>query len=245
MSRLNALLSKRLNKKKGQSKTTALAQKSTNGELSSFAGLFTISDLSDDERSSLEQILLEYQQKKRSIAGDLKDLIAISSEVKAINNQAALLHGERIKKAQEILKKYRDGAFTAWLITTYGNRQTPYNFLQYYEFFDALPKALRLKVEKMPRQAIYTLASREGSSSMKEKLIKKYKGQTKEELLQMIRETFPLSQNDKRRPKLGNSVIVQLQRISSKLARTKRKIGKGDKKAIKDLLETIETLISS
>ena len=109
------------------------------------------------------------RMKSKKLSNDLNHLISLTSEVKAINNQAALLHGERIKKAHQILTRYRDGAFTAWLMAAYGNRQTPYNLMQYYEFCEAMPKQLASKIELMPRQAIYVFASREGEPRKKSK----------------------------------------------------------------------------
>ena len=82
------------------------------------------------------------------------------------------MHGERIKKAQEILKSYRDGAFTAWLLAAYGNRQTPYNFLQYYELYTALSPGLHSQLEAMPRHAVYVLASRSGELTQKETMVR-------------------------------------------------------------------------
>ena len=52
------------------------------------------------------------------------------------------------KERKTILKNYRDGAFSAWLIATYGNRQTPYNFLQYYELYITLPEHLHLQTRR-------------------------------------------------------------------------------------------------
>lgn len=79
--------------------------------------------------------MTQFSSGEGNLTLDLAELSLITSEVKAINNQAAILHGERIKKAQTLLKSYQEGAFSAWLNATYGNRQTPYNLMQYYEFF--------------------------------------------------------------------------------------------------------------
>jgi hypothetical protein len=59
-------------------------------------------------------------------------------KIKANNNQARLLlhrRGADPKKAQDILKKYRDGRLLGLTLIggTYGNRQTPYNFMQYLQ----------------------------------------------------------------------------------------------------------------
>ena len=171
MANVNTLIQKRFQKKKN-SKMSALANKTANGNLSTFAGVFSLTPLSSGEEQELEDLLRTYANDGQDFRQDLKALSSITSEVKAINNQAALLHGERIKKAHSILTLYRDGAFTTWLTTTYGNRQTPYNLMQYYELYCAIPAPLRQQIEVMPKQAVYTLASRNGSFEKKKGIIK-------------------------------------------------------------------------
>jgi len=244
MSQVNALLSERLNKKKQKSsKTAALAERSASGNLSGFAGVFGMSELNAHEKELLENILHEYAHGDENVSRDLSQLISITSEVKAINNQAALLHGERIKRAQKILKEYRDGAFTSWMIATYGNRQTPYNFMQYYEFYESLPSALKQQIEAMPRQAIYTLASREGELKDKHKIVKEYCGETKNELLRMIRERFPLADQDQRRRKQGELAIQLLKRVLSLVSEKKAKVTKRQKGIILDYLDAIDEYV--
>lgn len=190
-----------------------LAERSAAGERNSFSGLFGLSELTEQEKSKIETLLEEFSTGKENLSQDLSELTQITSEVKAINHQAALLHGERIKKANDILKKYKDGAFTGWLIATYGNRQTPYNLLQYYEFYEALPKPLKPKAETMPRQAIYTLASREGEFEKKLGVVEGYAGETKTALLALIRELFPLKSHDKRRQNLFYTAMVEIEKV--------------------------------
>lgn len=242
MGNVNSLLDERLKKKKSV-KMAALAKQSAEGGRSGFSGLFQPIAISEEERDILEEILKSYTKDESTLDQDLRELIGISSEVKAINHQAALLHGERIKKAQNILKEYADGAFTAWLIATYGNRQTPYNFLQYFEFFQLMPKALHPQLEVMPRQAVYTLASREGSLKLKEEIIKSYQGETKEELLQRIRDLFPLEADDKRKQNFGAAAIQGLKRVISLLARNKRRLGLAQREEVLDLLTTIKRIV--
>ena len=159
--------------------------------------------------------------------------------MKAINNQAALLHGERIKRAHTILTRYRDGAFTAWLIAAYGNRQTPYNLMQYYEFCESMPKTLRLQIESMPRQAIYTLASREGPIEKKKQIVETYKGQTKAQLLELIRDLFPLGIEDKRRQNQGEAFVMALRRLQQDLKKRPCNFSNSQKEAVVTLLEAI------
>jgi hypothetical protein len=243
MAKLDALLTERLKKTDG-SKMAAMARQSANGHLSSFSGVFSIADLSQHERQNIETILKDYAIDPDTLDEDIDHLISITSEVKAINNQAALLHGERIKKAHTILTRYRDGAFTAWLIAAYGNRQTPYNLMQYYEFCEAMPKSLRLQIESMPRQAIYTLASREGGIDRKQEIIENYSGETKAELLLMIRKAFPLGETDKRQQSLGESLVKGLHRIHKDLKKRSGHFTKSQKEAVNTLLEAIHQLVN-
>ena len=152
ISKFNDLLNLRFKQKEKTQppKMTALVERSNNGDLSSFSGVFRVAQLNEKEKADLESILRTFRIGEAvDFDGDLKALMAITSEVKAITNQAVILHGERIKRAQELLKKYREGAFTAWLFSTYGNRQTPYNFLQYYEFYSILPQTLHPSLNRL------------------------------------------------------------------------------------------------
>lgn len=243
MANVNELLAERLKKKELSGKMEKMAKQSAKGNLTSFSGIFNISELSDKEKETLQAILMHYSNSEESITGDLNSLIAITSEVKAITNQAVLLHGERIKKAQTLLKNYQEGAFTSWLIATYGNRQTPYNFLQYYEFCHAMPSALRLRIEQMPRQAVYTLATRDAPLPKKQEFIENYKGQTKQELLDMIRELFPIDEEDKRKQNFGESTILTLRRLTNHLHRKKIHLSKKQKVEIQTLLDSLYELI--
>ncbi len=199
MAKVNAFLTERLKQATQKlSKMANLVEMSSSGQLSSFTGVFRVAHLSVKEQEVLHALLEEYKNDSQETQEDLRTLSNLTAEVKAIQTQAIILHGERIKRAQHILKNYRDGAFTAWLIAAYGNRQTPYNFLQYYELYVALSPSLHHKLDAMPRQAIYSLASREVPLEQKEQIIANYNGEPKQELLALIRTTFPLSENDKR-----------------------------------------------
>lgn len=242
MKRMEEILASRLKKKETQSKMEEMVRKSSQGELTSFSGIFHTVELTEGEKLKLEEILSIHAGSGENISEDLKKLSSITSEVKAITTQAILLHGERIKKAQELLKKYQEGAFTAWLIATYGNRQTPYNFLQYYEFVEKIPPPLKIQVDKMPKQAIYTLASRSGPQEMKEKLVLEWKGESKENLLRAIREMFPLSETDKRAVSPADGVIISLQKTLQQLKRGVR-LKEKEKNVILALVESIREVV--
>lgn len=237
MSKVNSLLTERLKAPSEKlSKMSNLAERSTRGDLSSFSGVFKVTALSEKEMGSLQSLLQDYKEEGHDIKDDLFHLCSLTSEVKAINNQAAILHGERIKKAQEILKGYKEGAFTFWLIQTYGNRQTPYNFLQYFELHQQLPHFLLSKLDAMPRQAAYTLASRSGAFEEKQEIIQNYNGETKQVLLEYIRKRFPLSSKDKRSQNLGAILLKSLQKISDFLMENPIELDFAQKKKAKELL---------
>ncbi|NGX39205.1 MAG: hypothetical protein KR126chlam1_00528 [Chlamydiae bacterium] len=244
MAKVNQLLASRFKRASATlSKMTELAEMSSSGKLSSFSGVFRITPLSVGEEEQLHNLLQNYSKKNQEVGDDLKFLSTITSEVKAITNQAAILHGERIKKAQEILKKYRDGAFSSWLISTYGNRQTPYNFLQYYELYMSIPQGLQLKLDEMPRQAVYTLASRRCPKEEKEEVIKSYKGESKKELLSLIRERFPLAGKDRRGANVSLQILKQLEEIKKQLSKKTFEPSNHQRKQIKEALQSIENLL--
>lgn len=241
MSKLSTLLTKRMKgSTKHEEKMDALAQRSSKGDLSSFSGVFRVANLSAQERDELKAILQQFCQEGHPIEDDLLTISQITSEVKAINNQAIILHGERIKKAQEVLRNYHDGAFSAWLSATYGNRQTPYNFLQYYDFYTSVPTELQKRIECMPRQVIYTLATRDIEQKQKEAFIAKYEGQTKDELLTQVRTEFPLEKEDQRRGESeGEKYIKSLENLVSKARKRSFMPSLEEKKTINLLLDQI------
>ena len=239
MADIHAILNQRTKKSDSSSKMAAMARQSATGNLTSFAGIFSVTELSEAEKGTIKELLSNYAENEDlDIEQDLETLLSITTEVKAINNQAALLHGERIKKAHHLLTRYRDGAFTAWLIAAYGNRQTPYNLMQYYEFYESLPKPLRPQLESMPRQAVYTLASRTGSMEQKQEIVKNYQGESKLQMIELIRDSFPLVVSDKRQRSSGDMIIDSLQSMLKQL-RTISHLNQRQKEKIQGLLNEI------
>jgi hypothetical protein len=216
-----------------KAKVQALAKQSAEGALSSFSGLFKPTALSTSEKEAIQELLYTHQQdEEQSSAKDAEMLIRITAEIKAIHNQACLLHGERIAAAQKLLKQYKDGAFSLWLIATYGNRQTPYNFLLYYEFYQQLSSELRALIETMPRQAVYTLASRSASLEEKKALISTYKGETKQEMLDLIRQTFPLAPSDKRKEEVGQKLVLDIETLVASFNKKKHEMTKEERQEV-------------
>jgi hypothetical protein len=248
MTTMQDLLNKRLDFA-SSSKVKALAKQSSEGALSSFAGLFGTRSLSEPEEQILHKILEKFDQEAQisldQRAQDFQLLALITSEVKAITHQAALLHGERIVKAQNVLKKYAEGAFSAWLVASYGNRQTPYNLLCYYQFYHSIPEEMRAKIEAMPRQAIYVLASREAPLEKKQEVVRAYSGQTKGEMLELIRTQFPLAHKDKRKTQWGKNIYMALEKVYSQTKAVLSDLHAQEKNEISALLQKIMQLVDN
>ena len=231
-----------LGKETPSTKAVALAERASAGQLTSFGGLFGNAEPTAAQREELEALLRRFADDEQPIEADLSVLASLTGEIKAISNQAAYLHGERIKRAQELLLKYRDGAFTAWLLTAYGNRQTPYNFLQYHEFCLAMP-GLRPQIDQMPRQAVYALASREGDLSQKEQVVRSYSGQSKEELLRSIRDLFPLDPADRRQEDLGRKASRALHQLRNLFALRRPALSPEQRTELLGLLDQLRATI--
>ncbi len=235
MTDLNSLLASKM-QEKNETKMRLISERENSG----FSGVFKVLPLGQSEEEELSHILSTNNPEELDITGDLAELTKITAEVKAINSQAIILHGERIKKAQTLLKRYKEGAFTSWLVRTYGNRQTPYNFLQYYDFYTSLSEALREKMMDMPKQAIYTLASRSGDLTQKKSFVKEYKGETKRTLLAKIREIFPLPKDDKRVENISDKVITTLYRLLEDIEGKEWSPSQYEVKSIQHLLSKIK-----
>ncbi len=234
MKDLNSLLTEKL-EHKNQTRLQTLADK--NFAAPSMGGFFKTTPLSEGETFALHKILFENKTSGADLEDDLDSLKILTQEIKAIQTQAIILHGERIKKAQFLLKPYKDGAFTEWLLTVYGNRQTPYNFLQYYEFYLSLTERLRPKLLDMPKQAVYTLASRAGDAEKKELIIQSYQGEPKHLILARIRTIFPLPQTDRRKQKFSEHIILSLSRLIEQVEEKNWAPSKIEKKKIEMLLK--------
>jgi len=154
--------------------------------------------LSGAEIDVLKNLLLDYQTSTCDISSDFSLLTSITSEIKSINHQSVLLHGEKIKAAKELFSAYGELAFSSWLKEVYGNRQTPYNLLKYYLFYTSLSKELQDKMLAMPKQIVYTIASRNCSEADKISVIDTYDGESKETFLKAIRKAFPVERKMKR-----------------------------------------------
>ena len=132
--------------------------------VNSFNAVFDLQKLDEQEESHLKGILennwIPDNLTEKDFKQNFVQLKSITSEIKAISRQGAFLIGERVVRARELLKPYRDGTFTLWLESTFGSRRSGYNMLAYYELFTALPDdELRSKYKTMAQRAAYSLAN--------------------------------------------------------------------------------------
>ena len=74
----NALLGERL--KGNSSKMDKLANRSKEGNLSSFSGVFKLSEVTEEEKNAIREILLSHTDENQDISSDLSKLITLTSE---------------------------------------------------------------------------------------------------------------------------------------------------------------------
>lgn len=95
----------------------------------------------------------------------------------------------------------------------------------------------------MPRQAVYTLASREGEFSKKEEIVRNYKGETKQQMISMIRTFFPLKEEDKRREDVVENTLKQLERIHYTFMHARPTLSPIQKRKLTELLDLLKNQI--
>jgi uncharacterized protein YdiU (UPF0061 family) len=97
----------------------------------------------------------------------------------------------------------------------------------------------------MPRQAIYTLASREGNIEKKEEIVRSYQGQTKEELISLIRAAFPLQEEDRRRENIAESTIKILQKACLPFENRTVRLTRKQKQKLSEMLRRLAQCIEN
>lgn len=197
-------------------------------QVNNFNSIFAPKPLEKEEENTIQALLTGNFQMEGSperIKADVDQIKAITSEIKAIQKQGIVLIGERIEKAKQILKSYRDGTFTIWLKQTFKSKQTGYNILAYYEFYKSLPTLeLKESFRKLPQKAAYTLASRAGEIEAKMGILQDPSIVTSEDILMHIRQKLPLPNDDKRRSK-GETALL-MDSLDKTLAFLKKREGK-------------------
>lgn len=203
---------------------------------------FISAPLSDEESQQIHRMLdasfTEGQFSPEQVEVDHQNLTEITTQIRAIEKQSVLLHGERIYKAQNILKKYHDGTFSKWLQFTYGNRQTPYRMLQFYDLFNSLEKDEKELMNTMPKRAAYALASRAGEIDKKVEIIKEYHDSSPDEIIEAVQRAFPLNVTDKRKTSRGITDADLLKLIIPNIRKLK------ERKSLEKVLSMVENLLS-
>ena len=221
-----------------------MATQSGAGNRSGFSGIFSLVENSvKKEKELLESMLKEYATDGVNITTDLHSLISITSEVKAINNQAAILHGERIKKAHAIPHPLPRRRFFKLVD---GRLRQPANALQFHAVLRLLPYHAQnaAAANRVDAKTSHLHTRNQNRSGGKEAGDCGINGETKTELLTRIRTEFPLDKLDKRRQKVGEGVIMSLKRLSDVLAQKPLTITREQKNTIYDLLAHVNHLIS-
>lgn len=202
-------------------------------------------ELTDQEKRAIEKILVDDYQPgtllENEVADHVEQLTNITKQIKSISAQSILLHGERIQQAQQILAKYRDGAFSKWLMAAYGNKQTPYSMLRYFEFYQDAPQDARVIIQAAPKKAIYLLATRDGEQSKKLELIKNHSKATQSDLVLLIESTFPVKKPLKRKPLMA-STIAAMSKLCLKLEKRAQHINEEDRQDIKKLIQRLQDI---
>lgn len=204
-----------------------------------FRTVFNILPLTEDESEQIHEMLTVSGLTREEVQTDHITLKDITTQIRAIEKQSTILHGERIHKAQTILKKYRDGTFSKWLYLTYGNRQTPYRMLQFYELFMDLAGPERELISAMPKRAAYALASRSGTLEKKAEIIKIHHNSAPDEIIQIVQETFPLKEGDRRKRRRRQSDEALLKEILPRISKLK------SRKSLEAVLKQVEKLLTS
>lgn len=213
-------------------------------------GMPLSSKLTPSDENQIQKILADYynpsRTKEEDVSRDYYKLKNLTEEIKSINVQSVLLHGERIQKAENLLKNYRDGAFSKWLMAAYGNRQTPYSMLRYYELYNDLQtEQLQKKLEAMPKKAAYTLAFRFGSRERKAKIVENFSGQKQRDLILEIQATFPSDVDDGRKPKSQNAdAIFKMFELYRKVEKRRDELTHQHRERIRELIENLNKLLS-
>lgn len=218
-------------------------------QFNNFSSVFDTKPLEKTEAEQIEKLLSDNAQSGvisfEQLEQDLINLKQITAEIKAIGKQGAILMGERVQRASELLKPYRDGTFSKWLEVTFGTRKTGYNLLNYYALYNELPnEELRQKFKKIPQRAAYILASRKADNiGVKAEIIDQYYNLGPQELVDVIQEKLPLSSNDKRCNKgSASKIIASIHDSIEKLQACKGSLTDGDRSSLLELIKMLSSI---
>lgn len=222
--------------KKSESPAKAKEQFNLVTNVNSFSAVFDLQKLDESEEKHLEDILennwISDNLKREELSQHLMRLKALTSEIKSISRQGAFLIGERVVKARDLLKPYRDGTFTLWLESTFGSRRTGYNMIAYYELYTALPDDdLRNKYKIMPQKAAYYLANRKGDIQRKFRIIDQHYRHKCPEIMHVVQKEF--INHDRRSKRTTIGLVNRLLDTVDQLVKRQKELSKEDLDDIK------------
>ena len=190
-----------------------------------FKSIFKIQSLDNKDSQLIEELILDNCNIQDEVEEDTIQLKQLTIEVRGILKEGALLLGEKIYKARDILKKHNKNknSFTEWLKIAFNNsRSTAYNALSYYEFHNALPNDdLKELFKKFPHKAAYLLSTRNGEFNQKLDILRMHHHLKSDELIDIIEEAMPLPHDDQRKRKDHDVLLVSkiracLQKLSKR-----------------------------
>jgi len=202
-------------------------------------------DLTEKEKLTIQKILVDDYTpgiiNEEQVYKHTDQLTDITRQIKNLVAQSILLCGERIKQAQDILANYREGAFSKWLMEVFGNRQHPYELLNYYNFYNSAPKEFQKIIEAAPKKVVYKLAAREGENSRKLDFIKKNVAAKQADTLLLIQETFPVTNTNRRKP-LMTSKIEAMCKLCAYLEGRSDALSKENRQEIQSLIQRLQKI---
>lgn len=208
-------------------------------------------DVDANEANDIEELLLEndcyaYGRHSERIKEDTEQLKLITSEIKSIGQQGIALMGERVHRARELLKAYKDGTFTKWLESTFGTRKTGYNLLSYHKLYTSLPPESRERLISLPPSTAYILASRRGDIEVKADIINEHHDKHKKhgELVTIIQEKLPIPSKDKRRVQGNKKLLAEISKSIQKLQVCRDTFTDDDKMSVEKMSAMMTELIS-
>jgi hypothetical protein len=216
--------------------------------INSFDAMFSVQDLNEQEGKAIEKILLDGHEpgllSEEIISTDIIELKKITKELKAINKQGLILIGERISKARDILKKYKEQSFREWLKLTYGSFKTGYNYISFFDLYTALPETLRWKLKEMPAKAAYILASKAAPIERKAKIVENYASESAQDLIILIQETLGsvLAKKFNRRSVIDR-ILDLLENETSRLMKRREFLNEGRILRVRYLVDQLEALL--
>lgn len=209
----------------------------------SFNTIQEVQELSDGEYKDVCNIFrvtvdsLDVESNKEH-PQNMMELVTVTKEIKAINRQNIVLLGERISKAQELLR-YSEKGFKQWLHLVFGSYSTGYNYLNYFDLHNSLTKEhLKNKLEEMPAKAAYILASKDAPIDQKIDIIETHYTEQAKNIIAHVRETLSLDE-DKKSINPIDKLLDSLEKTTGKLFKMKEALDDNQKQKILNIINDV------